>query len=207
MAYKRQIIEISEKLNAVDINTFLFHQNRLSILLKRVKTIVDLVKNISESTHDLVKNQSMMLLLISVEEIFDYVVLFSTSDKQLAAHIVKYGSDEEQFIKWNERLQHCVAELKLEINEFDVFDEASDFHAFQKDLAHLKGEILNVAVIFHGKNNEHLIKSLQGLVQHQSKVRSTYQTKTAPDAPLEMNPKKFKFERIIGCGGKSCLHV
>ena len=63
MAYKRQIIEISEKLNVVDVNNLLFHKNRLLILLKRVKTIVDLVeKNISESTQDLVTNQSMMLL-------------------------------------------------------------------------------------------------------------------------------------------------
>jgi hypothetical protein len=148
-----------------------------------------------------------MMLSITFEEIWEYAVLFSNSDRQLAAHIVRYGSDEEQFIKWNERLQHCVVELQLEIDELDVFNKLSDFQAFQKDLVLLKDKekLTHLLSLIHGNNTEHLLKSMLNLLGHQNNVRATYQTKTDPNAPLVINPKKVSYVEVIGHGGKAVL--
>lgn len=61
-----------------------------------------------------------------------------------------------------------------------------------------------VALVLKGKNSANaakLRKSLAGLLDHQSDIRSTYQTKTSPNAALEIDPKKVKYEEIIGRGG------
>jgi len=207
MSRKSEILKFASALNAIKHEQLHFHKNRILLLLKRVKIVVDLVdKNIDESRNDLAVSQSLMLLSITLEEILEYVVLFSTSGESLATHIVQNGSDEEQFIKWNERLQHISAEQKLEIDMFDVFDESSDFHAFQKDIAILrdKNELLKIIVLIHGSNSDttaRILLSIEGLLNHQTSVRTTYQTKTAPGAALELNPKKIKYEKVIGRGG------
>ena len=207
MSYKGDILKHAEALNAIDAEKLRYNKNRIILLLHRVKTVVDLVeKEVDESTRNLTVSQSLMMLSITLEEIWEYVVLFCSLDQQLAAHIVKYGSDEEQFIKWNERLQHCVAELHLDMDVLDVFNESSDFHAFQKDVAILKDkeEMVHLIVLLHG-NNEKMLETMGNLVSHQTNVRSTYQTKTDPNAPMEINPKKVKYEEVIGHGGISFI--
>jgi hypothetical protein len=204
MSYKGDILKHAEALNAIDAEKLRYNKNRIILLLHRVKTVVDLVeKEVDESTRNLTVSQSLMMLSITLEEIWEYVVLFCSLDQQLAAHIVKYGSDEEQFIKWNERLQHCVAELHLDMDVLDVFNESSDFHAFQKDVAILKDkeEMVHLIVLLHGNNNEKMFETMGNLISHQTNVRTTYQTKTDPNAPMEINPKKVKYEEVIGHGG------
>jgi hypothetical protein len=145
-----------------------------------------------------------MVLVITLEEILEYIVLFSTPNQELAAHVVKYGSDEEQFIKWNERLQHCVAELKLQLDAFDVFNGMTDLNAFQKDLAFLrdKNEMFKILKLLHGKNKRPVDDSLDTLLDRQSHSRSTYQSRTAASEPLQIDPKKVKYQTVIGRGGK-----
>jgi hypothetical protein len=204
MSCKGDILKQAEALNAIDGEKLRYNKNRLLLLLQRVKTVVDQVeKDVDESTRNLTVSQSLMMLSITLEEIWEYVILFCSLDQQLAAHIVKYGSDEEQFIKWNERLQHCAAELNLEIDVLDVFNETSDFHAFQKDVAILKEkeEMVHLIVLLHGKNNEKIFQAMDNLISHQTNVRSTYQSKTDPNAPMEINSKKVKYEEVIGHGG------
>lgn len=114
-----------------------------------------------------------------------------------------YGSDEEQFIKWNERLQHCVDSLGKSEKFSGDFDEEVDLDDFQNDLAFLKssvGEIMTLVV--EGTDVDALRKTLVNLLGHQSDIRSTYQTKTAPTASSELDPKKIRYEKIIGQGGK-----
>jgi hypothetical protein len=208
MAAKHEVLKIYAQISAVDANGLLFHKNRFQALLGRVKSIVDLVdKGIEDNTHDTSLTQSLTLLSITFEEILEYLVLFSTKDRRLAAHIIKYGSDEEQFIKWTERLQHCMVELKLGVKVFDVFDEVSDLKDFHRDIVFLQNGILDMVVLLHGSDNVVLIKSLESLLGHQSSVRATYQTKTAPGADLEINPKKIKYDKVIGHGGITVFNV
>ena len=203
MSTKREVLKLADQINAADSGKLVFHKERFQTLLKRVKLIANLLdsSNLIDSTRDLITCQALMALSITLEEILDYVALFSSADSQLASHIIKYGSDEEQFIKWTERLQHCAVELKLDDDVFDCFDELADFQDFQKDLAFLKKGIMKIIVLLNGNDNDVLYKSLEALVGHQSQVRSTYQTKTAPNANEEINPKKIKYDKVIGQGG------
>jgi hypothetical protein len=205
MTSKPDIIKLAHSLYEINVEKLHFNKNRLTLLLRRSKKVVDRVeKQVDTSKNFLTVSQALALLYVTLEEILEYAILFSNSDKQLAAHIVKYGSDEEQFTKWNERLQHCIAELQLDMDVFDVFNESSDFHAFEKDVALLKDkdEMIKIIQLLHGANDEGLVKSIDVLVNHQSNVRSTYQTITAPDASLEIDPKRVKYEVVIGHGGK-----
>jgi hypothetical protein len=74
MSSKSDILLLSEKINGIDDTKFIFHRNRLSTILKRVKLIV---KEISESLPDGTALQALMLLYITLEEIFEYAILFS----------------------------------------------------------------------------------------------------------------------------------
>jgi hypothetical protein len=63
-------------------------------------------------------------------------------------------------------------------------------------------------LVINGKDSVHsarLLETLETMPGHQSDVRSTYQTKTAPTADLEINFKKVKYEKIIGRGGSRCI--
>jgi hypothetical protein len=171
-----------------------------------VKILVELVyQHVNDSKRDMITGQSLTLLAITLDEIYDYLVLFTNKTSNLATHVIKYGSDEEQFIKWAERLQHCAAELKIDAKMLQVFDQLADFQDYQKDISGLQQGILELLVMVEGKDNTVLQKSLDALVGHQTKVRSTYRTKTDPYATAEINPKSIQYDRIIGHGGMICF--
>ena len=48
--------------------------------------------------------KSKGLLYTKVEDIMKSTKIFSANESELANRVIKYGSDEEQFIKWNERI-------------------------------------------------------------------------------------------------------
>ena len=93
--------------------------------------------------------------------------------------------------------------LQLDIKILAVFNELD----FQKDVAFLQSNILVIAALFNGTENFDFYKSMETLLQHQSVVRPTYQTKTAPNAALEINYKKVKYEEVIGHGGYFFLSI
>ena len=75
-------------------------------MAKRVQTVVDLINNNWSDTRDVSLLQAVDLLNATLDEIKDFMVVFTVKNEYLANHVVMYGSDEEQFVKWNERLQH-----------------------------------------------------------------------------------------------------
>jgi hypothetical protein len=186
-------------------NKVLFHKKRFATLCKRIEIVADIVKSIDGK--DAVTMQAFDLLFTTLEDIKDYVVVFSTKNAVLANRIIIYGSDEEQFIKWSERFQHCIDTLGKSNKLAGVFDDKVDLKDFESDAMELRkslGDILQLA------DNEkitsylaQLVLAVEGLIGHQSRVRSTYQTKTAPNATIELNPKKIKYEAIIGREGRS----
>ena len=87
---------------------------------------------------DAVTMQAFDLLFTTLEDIKDYVVVFSTKNAVLANRIIIYGSDEEQFIKWSERLQHCIDTLGKSNKLTGVFDEKVDLKDFESDVTELR---------------------------------------------------------------------
>ena len=208
MTPTESIVLISSEITTA-ASLVLFHKSRFATLFKRIEAVVDLVKNSTESRkNDIVTEQAMDFLLATLEDIKAYAILFSAKDTSLANRVIIYGSDEEEFIKWNERLQHCVDSLGLSANLAGAFDEKIDLNDFESDVADLKKSLLDILRLFDGKEATDLtvlMKTVESLLGHQSSVRSTYQTKTAPTDGLVIDPKNVKYQHIIGRGGKSIL--
>ena len=210
MSIIQNLNDVSKQLFSKNNDNLLFHKHRSGRLLKRVVLVVRAIK-VSENTKDPKILQVADLLATTLEEIRDYMTLFSTKNTVLAKHVVIYGSDEEQFIKWGERLQHCVDTFGESASFIGVFDEEIDVQDFQKDLVFLKSRMNEILALLvedaesKGSNVSpvDLIKTMESLIGHQANVRSTYKTKTAPTEALEIDPKKIKYEMIIGQGGNS----
>ena len=72
MSYKGDILKHAEALNAIDAEKLRYNKNRIILLLHRVKAVVDLVeKEVDESTRNLTVSQSLMMLSITLEEIWE----------------------------------------------------------------------------------------------------------------------------------------
>ena len=101
--------------------------------------------------------------------------------------------------------------LVLSSNLTGVFDKKVDLKDYEEDSKDLKKSLGDITQIIVDGNNgadlPQLMKSLEGLLGHQANVRSTYQTKTAPTAALVIDPKKIKYETIIGRGGRSDINI
>ena len=188
-------------------NGLLYHKHRFATLTNRVEKVVDLIKSNASDTRDISLLQAMDILNTTLDEVKDLMLVFRLKNANLANHIVMYGSDEEQFVKWNERLQHCVDSLGQSGKISDVFDQNVDLQNFEDDMKVLRADLLElVMLILKGKDTVNAValrKSLEGLLGHQSDIRATYQTKTSPKEALEIDPLKVKYEVIIGRGGNS----
>jgi hypothetical protein len=209
MSSKELIIQKSVGILALFDNVLL-HKKRFATLCKRMEAVVNIVKSI-ENSKDAATSQAFDFLYTTLEDIKDYVVVFSTKNAVLSNRIIIYGSDEEQFIKWSERFQHCVDTLGKSAQLIGVFDDKVDLSDFEGDVAELKRSLGDIMHELDNDNNAahsaQLMKNVEGLIAHQTKVRATYQTKTAPTAAIEINPKKIRYDKIIGRGGSYCFNV
>jgi hypothetical protein len=213
-----QILAISTEILESAPRVIIF-KNRFATLCKRIGTVVNIFRDIDGT--DTVTCQAFDFLNATLEDIRDYLIVLSTKNTVLANRVVIYGSDEEQFIKWNERLQHCIESVGASQLVVGVFNESIDLSDFEKDVTELRkslGDIMQLVI--NGRNADkvtvdamtrdtahtidvkQLMKTLEALVGHQTIVRSTYQTKTAPSAALEIDPEKIKYETVIGRGGR-----
>jgi hypothetical protein len=75
------------------------------------------------------------------------------------------------------------------------------------DIGILQSGIVEMLILLHGRDNEVLLKTVNALLGHQSDMRSTYRAKSDPTSTLEINPKKIKYERVIGHGGMRIFDV
>jgi hypothetical protein len=202
MSSKDSITTLASEI-AASVNLVLFHKNRFATLAKRVETVVEIIKGDIDNSKNTVVTQAMDFLVGTLEDIKENMMLFSEKNALLANRIIIYGTDEEQFIKWGERIQHCVDTIGKSAKLAGVFDEKIDLMDFKRDAEDLKKSLLEILVLVGGKNVDlkQLSKTLESLVGHQTDVRSTYQTKTSPTAALEMDPRKVKYDKIIGRGG------
>ena len=121
----------------------------------------------------------------------------------------------------NERLQHCISELKLGIDITALFSEEQDEMDFKEDLIDLKSQQQEIIeVLFEvvgrqrdlsnpedGKVDDIHVKlqkakaQLDSLIDHQAKVRNSYRTMRSPGAELSIENTLITFDTIIGKGG------
>jgi hypothetical protein len=197
MSSKNSVISLALEI-VQSSSKVLFHQNRFKTLSKRIDIILDIVK----TTHPIVP-QAIDFLYGTLEDIKENLVLFSEKNALVANRIIIYGTDEEQFIKWGERMQHCIDIMGKSDKLFGVFDQKVDLKDFEGDAEDLRKSLVEILGLVGDKKVEltRLYKTLESLVGHQTNVRSTYQTKSAPTAALEMDHRKVKYEKIIGRGG------
>jgi predicted Ser/Thr protein kinase len=156
-----------------------------------------------------------------LEDIHLHIDRFTKRDKSLALRVIHYGSDEEEFVKLNERLQHCISELNLAVNMAQLFEQEQDEQDFKNDVEDLKSqqqEILSAleniseqqnqisGQIDQGKNQiifqmQVEMLKLAELIKHQAAVRSTYVSKRSPTASLHIEYSQLSFDEVIGKGG------
>jgi hypothetical protein len=198
MYTKAAILKLYEQISAYDVSKLFFHRCRFETLKKRVEFVVDIVEETTKD--DTSASETFLLICITLEEVLEYLVLFSNKSKELASHILKYASDEEQFSKWADRLKHCMAEMKLDAKKFEAFDKLAGERDYEMDVGILQCGIVEMLILLHGRDNEVLLKTVNALVSHQSNMRSTYRAKTDPTSTLEINPKKIVYDTVIGHG-------
>ena len=206
MATKKLIIERSAKIIETSPKVLL-HKNRISTLCKRVEAVRDITSN--DNSSDALSMRVTDTLSAALDDILDYLTICSTKDRILANRIIINGSDEEQFVKWNEQLQHCIENLGQGNKISSLFNAKEDLQDFDHDVV-MMGKLLPgiLSCVADGKDASHfarLLESVKALIIHQSNYRSTYQTKTDPSAAFEMDPAKVKYEAKIGKGGKNSV--
>jgi hypothetical protein len=62
---------------------------------------------------DLHSKSNMNLFSATVDDILEYFKLLSENSSALTSHLLKYGSYEECFYKWNERLRLIFVSLNM----------------------------------------------------------------------------------------------
>jgi hypothetical protein len=88
------------------------HHRRVSTLSTRVLTTTQAVSSNFATVY--MRREPLMLYTTALVEIRDYFKVIA-SEEDVAGHLLKFGSDEELFIKFSERLQHCLVELALQL--------------------------------------------------------------------------------------------
>jgi hypothetical protein len=137
MSTRESILTKVEEISA-SVSRVLFHKNRVATLCQRLEIIGDIVKNDIETAKNPTTMQAMNLLYTTLEDIYDYIIIFSARNASLVNRIIIYGSDEEQYIKWGERLQHCVDSFGLSSKIVGVFDPIVDLKDFENDVVELR---------------------------------------------------------------------
>ena len=119
----------------------------------------------------------------------------------MGKRVMRFGSDEETFLKWDETLKTCGVGLQLVGDE--QFDAAEDQRDFDQDMEYLQsnliGNLSNVSGLIG--TVEMAVEGIQQLLEQQKADRSRYKTQVAVKAETSFKVKLIKFEKIIGIGG------
>ena len=131
----------SEQINASVSKVLVFHKRseRLaSRLLKILDGVPTILGKIAEA--DLYTKSNVNLLTVTVIDVVEYYALLSEQSPSLTTHLLKYGSDEECFFKWNERLKLILATLSLE-SCLKLFEAKVDRQDLEEDIKFLRANL------------------------------------------------------------------
>lgn len=84
------------------------NRKRCHTLISRVQAISDAVTPLFENekfANDPKMKNNLKYLITCLNDIKDYCTEMTRKDRNLAIRVFKHGSDEEEFVKLNERLQ------------------------------------------------------------------------------------------------------
>ena len=170
----------------------LIFRQRSNRLVSRLLHILDNVpKVIDDRNQDLPAKSSLLsLLTVTVDDLVDYFKLISLKSTALSAHLLKYGSDNELFSKWNERLRLISQELKIASAE-ELFDENCD-QDLQDDIKGLRDLLPSLA-----KNPVEEAAIVKLLDAQQTNAFKTFHFE---DNGIVIQAKSIKYDKLLGKG-------
>ena len=191
------------------INTLqnsVIYQKRCSRLARRSCQIAEKVKIDERNKLNPKLTASLELLKTCLEDIENHVKRFSKLEKRLAVRVTKYGTDHEEFVKLNERMQFCVIELHLDFDTTVLFRREDDDQDLYDDVSHLKlmlnEVIMNLEVSASISKNlvEHTLEMVNKQMEEMSRADSI-STKRPLSADIAISLDDLTFQKVIGSGG------
>lgn len=183
----------SEQINASVSKVLVFHKRseRLaSRLLKILDGVPTILGKIAEA--DLYTKSNVNLLTVTVIDVVEYYALLSEQSPSLTTHLLKYGSDEECFFKWNERLKLILATLSLE-SCLKLFEAKVDRQDLEEDIKFLRANLDK----FVAKENAGQ-KSI--LILLDSQGTHAFKTINNVEKGINIKSKSIKYDKLRGNG-------
>jgi hypothetical protein len=128
---------------------------------------------------------------VTLDDVLDHFKLLSLKSPTLDVHLLKYGSDEECYYKWNERLRLIFSNLGIEAAS-EIFDLNVDRQDLQEDLNHLRDGITSITD--NSSNNQEIIKMLK------SQATNAYKTIQCAEKGMTILAKTINYDKVLGTG-------
>ena len=198
-----EIIELCKSIyhdgNSVQI--FKWRCIRLSNRVNSIKHATTTTYYNSGSTRDTKLASFQLLLFTCLEDVSAHVKKYLVKDEKLSRLLLKHGTGEEDFVKLNERLMHCVDELQLPLKMDEAFNPSDDADDFLKDVESIKANIRSLMVMHDKQETDKCIDAYFHLVEKQKKERESYKSKRLANAKINIDLVDLKFDKVVGNGG------
>ena len=170
----------------------LIFRRRCKRLSSRLLYILDNIPKLADDgNQDIITEPMLSLLKVTVDDLVEYFKMMSLKSRALSAHLLKYGSDEENFSKWNERLRLISQEMKIALPE-----ELLDANGEQKDLDE---DIKSLGDLLPSLSNDAVEKAaILKLLDAQKK--NAFKTLLLEDNGIIIQAKSIKYENLLGSG-------
>lgn len=172
------------------VSAVLIYKARSTRLATRLIKVIDHIPKKS-SASDLHITTNINLLSVTKDDILAYYKLISETSPELVSHLLKYGSDEECFYKWNERLR-LISIIFNVPGISTVFDTKVDRQDLRDDVVHLHENTGFVTKVTAEKDG---IKAL--LSNQETKAYKTVQN---VDIGIVIKAKMIRYDRVLGKG-------
>jgi hypothetical protein len=187
-AFEKSIIGLKEANARVIV--FTARSNRLTTRLITVMENIPKIEGRSDQVE--MHGKAMFTLLsVTVEDVIDYYKMLSEKTQGLVSHLLKYGSDEECFCKWNERLQLISSTLGM-TGIAGIFDVKVDRQDLRDDVKHLRE---NIKIITRIRDEGNGISMLLD-----SQQTNAYKTIQNVDGDIIIKANMIKYDRVLGMG-------
>ena len=180
----------------------LVFRERSARLASRLAAIVEKVPQITDAdTSEKMKSPitaSIQLLDVTVDDIIEYFRMLSLKSPALIAHLLKYGSDEECFYKWNERLRLLSNTFNMDFSTSDggIFDPTLDGQDKQQDVKRLRDIMPSLT------NSTQNQKDILSLLDSQE--TNTFKTVRRMECSVMIKANSIKYDKILGQGMFKC---
>lgn len=186
--FAKQILDIKELAGS----SLVFRQ-RSTRLADRLHTLVTKIPEKYENLDkiDLYAKNAIKLLSVTLDDVVDHYKLISLKSPALDVHLLKYGSDEECYSKWNERLRLIFSNLGIETSS-EIFDLNVDRLDLQEDIKNLRNSISSITE--NSDNNHEILKLLK------AQETNAYKTVQCAERDMILEVKTIKYDKLLGAG-------